>query len=258
MFRAVIALLAASLAPLAGISPAGAAERADEATTPPPPLAGLTVNVDPGHNPGNGAHASQINRIVHRGPIRKACDTAGASTNGGYPEWRFTGQLSTRLARRLRALGATVTFTRANGSPAWGPCVTGRADIGSRADVAISIHADGAPASARGFHVIRPGLVRGWTGDIFMRSRALATQVRDRLRLVRGGPPVSNYLGRNGIDVRNDLGGLTLSDTPKVFVELGNMRNATDARILRSPRQQERTAAALAAAIVRWHQAEQT
>jgi N-acetylmuramoyl-L-alanine amidase len=255
MFRLVIALVAASLAPFAGIAPAGASPRADQAT-PPPPLAGVTVNIDPGHNPGNGAHASQINRIVHRGPIRKACDTVGASTNGGYPEWRFTGEQATRLARRLRALGATETFTRANGAPAWGPCITERADIGSRADVAISIHADGAPAGARGFHVIRPGLVRGWTGDIFVRSRALATQVRDRLRVVRGGTPVSTYAGVDGIDVRNDLGGLTLSDTPKVFVELGNMRNSADAAILQSPLQQERTAAALAAAIVRWHQAE--
>jgi N-acetylmuramoyl-L-alanine amidase len=257
MFRVVLALLASSLAPLAAIAPAGAAPTRAEATAAPLPLAGITVNIDPGHNPGNAAHASQINRIVERGPIRKACDTTGTATNAGFPEWRFTGQLATRLARRLRVLGATVTFTRANGVPAWGPCITERADIGSRADVSISLHADGAPSGARGFHVIRPGFVRGWTGDILMRSTALAVQVRDGLRALRGGIPVSTYAGRDGIDVRNDLGGLTLSDTPKVMVEHGNMRNATDARLLTSAAEQERLAAALAAAIVRWHAAEQ-
>jgi N-acetylmuramoyl-L-alanine amidase len=257
MLRIALALLATLVAPLASLAPANAvAARADD-TPAPLPLAGITVNVDPGHNPGNGAHASLINQIVHRGPIRKACDTVGASTNAGFPEWRFTGQLATRLARRLRAQGATVTFTRANGVPAWGPCVTRRADLGNRANVSISLHADGAPAGARGFHVIRPGFVRGYTGDILMRSTALAIQVRDALRAVRGGIPVSTYAGRQGIDVRNDLGGLTLSNVPKVMVEHGNMRNSADARLLTSPLAQERMAAALTAALVRWHAAEQ-
>lgn len=67
------------------------------------PLTGVTVNLDPGHNPGNAAHAAQIDRIVHEGPIRKACDTVGTSTNAGYPESTFTLQLATRVARRLRA-----------------------------------------------------------------------------------------------------------------------------------------------------------
>jgi N-acetylmuramoyl-L-alanine amidase len=214
------------------------------------------VNIDPGHNPGNTSHTAEINQFVHEGPINKACDTTGTATNGGYAEWAFTGQLATRVARRLRAQGATVTFTRANGSPAWGPCITRRADIGNRADVAISIHADGAPASARGFHVIRPGFVRGYTGDILVRSTALATQVRNGLRALRGSMPVSTYAGEQGIDVRTDLGGLTLSDVPKVMVEHGNMRNATDARLLASPAEQERIAAALTASLVRWHAAE--
>lgn len=243
MLTASTAMLAATLVAAAG--------------APAPALTGIVVNVDPGHNPGNAAHPAQVNRIVARGPIRKACDTTGTATNAGYPEWRFTGQLATRVARRLRLQGAAVTFTRANGQPAWGPCITGRADIGNRAHVSISLHADGAPASARGFHVIRPGFVRGWTGDISVRSAALAIQVRNGLRALRGSIPPSTYAGRAGIDVRTDLGGLTLSDVPKVMVEHGNMRNATDAALLASPAEQERIAAALTAAIVRWHAAEQ-
>ncbi len=243
MLSASTAMLAATLVATTG--------------APAPALAGVVVNVDPGHNPGNSAYPAQVNRIVARGPIRKACDTTGTATNGGYPEWRFTGQLATRVARRLRLQGATVTFTRANGRPAWGPCITTRAALGNRAHVSISLHADGAPARARGFHVIRPGYVRGWTGDINVRSAALANQVRNGLRALRGGIPPSTYAGRAGIDVRNDLGGLTLSDVPKVMVEHGNMRNATDARLLTTPAEQERIAAALTAAIVRWHAAEQ-
>ncbi len=220
------------------------------------PLTGVTVNIDPGHNPGNARHAAQINRIVHRGPIRKACDTTGTATNAGFPEWRFTLQLATRLGRRLRAQGATVTYTHARGRPVWGPCITGRADIGNRADVAISLHADGAPSSARGFHVIRPAYVPRWTGDIVRRSNALSVQVRNALRDMPRGLPVSTYAGRRGIDTRRDLGGLTLSDVPKVMVEHGNMRNPRDARALTSPAYQERVAIALTAALLRWRAAE--
>lgn len=70
------------------------------AAEPTGPLAGLRVNLDPGHNPGNARHAAQVNRIVERGPIRKACDTTGTATSGGFAELRFTGMLATRLGRR--------------------------------------------------------------------------------------------------------------------------------------------------------------
>ena len=58
--------------------------------------------------------------------------------------------------------------------------------------------------------------------------------------------PLSTYTGSNGLDVRSDLGGLNLSNVPKVFVETGNLRNATDAKLLSSQRFRQRAAGALA------------
>ena len=58
--------------------------------------------------------------------------------------------------------------------------------------------------------------------------------------------PYSTYIGAQGLDVRSDLGGLNLSDVPKVFVETGNMRNGTDAALLKSSAFREREAQALA------------
>jgi N-acetylmuramoyl-L-alanine amidase len=47
--------------------------------------------------------------------------------------------------------------------------------------------------------------------------------------------PVSTYDGANGISYRNDLAGLNLTRVPKVLIECGNMRNATDAaRLVRA------------------------
>ena len=59
----------------------------------------------------------------------------------------------------------------------------------------------------------------------------------------------ATYVGSNGIDIRGDLGGLNLSDVPKVFVELGNMRNRRDARNMRKPAWREKVAARLASAV---------
>ena len=136
--RRVVAFLAAALLALA-----------------PQPLAGKTVAIDPGHNGRNWAHTTEINRLVDAGTLRKACDTTGAETAGGYTEAAYNLDVALRLARILRAAGARVVLTRAT-NDGWGPCITTRAAIGNRAhaDAAISIHADGGPASGRGFHVI--------------------------------------------------------------------------------------------------------
>jgi N-acetylmuramoyl-L-alanine amidase len=210
------------------------------------PLSGKTVAIDPGHNGGNHAHAAQIARLVDAGTLRKACDTAGTATAGGYTESAHNLDVALRLARILRARGARVVLTRTTDG-GWGPCITRRAGIGNRAraDAAISIHADGGPSAGRGFHVILPARVPGLTDDVAAASRRLGVAVRDAFRAGTGSLP-STYAGRDGIDVRSDLGGLNLSDVPKVFVETGNMRNAADARLLESAAYRQREAAALA------------
>ena len=58
--------------------------------------------------------------------------------------------------------------------------------------------------------------------------------------------PYATYLGGNGLSVRSDLGGLNLSDVPKVIFETGNMRNPTDVALLESPDFRQRAAQALA------------
>jgi len=210
------------------------------------PLAGKTVAIDPGHNGGNAAHVAQIARLVDAGTVQKACDTVGASTNDGYAEHAHNFDVALRLARALRARGARVVLTRTTDT-GWGPCITRRAAIANaaHADAAISIHADGGPPGGRGFHVIYPRSIAGLTDDITARSRRLALDVRGAFA-TGTGEPYSTYAGTRGLDVRSDLGGLNRSDVPKVFVETANMRNAWDARRLRSARHRQREANALA------------
>ena len=63
---------------------------------------------------------------------------------------------------------------------------------------------------------------------------------------------VSDYYGRNGYVLRDDLAGLNLTTQSKVLIECGNMNNAADARLLVRPGIQRDIARALAAAIVKF------
>jgi N-acetylmuramoyl-L-alanine amidase len=219
--------------------------RAAQATTPFPHLRGVRIALDPGHNPGNRTHPREIARQVDAGPLRKACDTVGAATNAGYSEAAYTTDVVARLATQLRAAGAVVTIVRTT-RDAWGPCIDVRARRGNASDLALSVHADGNLGRGnRGFHVIYPTRIAGYTDDILPASKQLAVAVRDAFG-AGTGMPRSNYIGHAGLDARGDLGGLDRSDVPKVLVETGNMRSATDAHLLSSRRWRQRAAVALA------------
>lgn len=214
------------------------------------PLDGRVVVLDPGHN---GGYSDRINRQVHvGGGMYKACNTTGTSTNSGYPESRLNLTVARETARILRARGARVVLTRRSNTGV-GPCITRRAAIANRegADAAVSIHADGGPAGGRGFHVIRPTLIEGLTDDIYAPSRRLGRLMRAQYEAVTGLPR-STYAGGDGLVARSDLGGLRLADVPAIFVEMANMRNATDAAKVESPRFRKRMARGIADGVTRF------
>ena len=256
--RYVVSLAAAVVAASVGLATPASATHDFRAAAPSDetgasgPLSGRTVVIDPGHQLGNHNHLAQIDRMVPAGGFKKPCNTTGTATNSGYPEATFTWQVSQVLKHRLEALGAKVLLTRySNSQRHWGPCVNvrGRAGNALPADLKISIHGDGSyAAGAHGFHVIAPTDRRPWTHDIFKPSRRLALDTRAALRGV--GLPVANYIaGGDGLDFRSDLGTLNLSDVPTVMVELGNMRNATDAKRMTSAKGRATYARGLADAV---------
>jgi N-acetylmuramoyl-L-alanine amidase len=232
-----------------------AATQSDGVPAGPGSLKGKVVVIDPGHNPGNFRHTSEINRQVNIGTNSKECDTTGTSTNAGYAEARFTLDVAHRLRAILQKEGATVKLTHDDGSPAWGPCVNERARIGNtaRADAAVSIHADGSAPGNRGFHVIMPGSVHAGAADtraIVGPSRELGERIAGDFVRVTGEPP-SNYLGGGtGLVTRTDLGGLNLSTVPKVFIECGNMRDSKDAALLTSGAWRQKAAQGISEGIV--------
>jgi N-acetylmuramoyl-L-alanine amidase len=235
-------------------SPAATSSNDDKPPNPSP-LRGKVVVIDPGHNVTNFQHTAEINRKVNIGTNWKECDTTGTSTNAGYSEAQFTTDVSHRLKALLEKQGVTVKLTHDGDAPSWGPCVDQRARIGNdaHADAAISIHADGAAAGDRGFHVILPASVHAGAADtraIVAPSAALGRSIKgDYLRAT--GEQLSNYVGDGtGLVTREDLGGLNLSTVPKVFIECGNMRDSKDAALLTNGAWRQKAAQGISEGIV--------
>ncbi|MFD3623468.1 N-acetylmuramoyl-L-alanine amidase [Streptomyces sp. NPDC058698] len=218
------------------------------------PLKGKVVVIDPGHNPGNFRHVTEINRQVDIGTNSKACDTTGTTTNDGYAEAKFTLDVAHRMRTLLQRQGATVKLTQDADRP-FGPCVDERARIGNqaKADAVVSIHADGSGTGNRGFHVILPGAVNAGAADtraIVGPSRDLGERIAGNFVRATGSAP-SNYTGGGtGLVTREDLGGLNLSTVPKVFIECGNMRDSKDAALLTSGAWRQKAAQGISDGIV--------
>jgi N-acetylmuramoyl-L-alanine amidase len=213
------------------------------------PLAGKIVGIDPGHNGGNFSDPDAIAQQIWNGAEWENCDTTGTTTDAGYTEAQFNFNVAQYLRADLRRDGARVVMTR-NSNTGVGPCVNRRAEIinDAHADVAVDIHADGAAPSGRGFTVLEPVAV-GPNDAVIAASQRFGADVRHAM-LADTTMPESNYEGTDGIMPRDDLAGLNLTTVPKVLIECGNMRNATDAGLLVTARFQQQVADALTAAIV--------
>jgi N-acetylmuramoyl-L-alanine amidase len=240
--------------PLASTRPAAAHSTGPGGGTAPAaakPLAGKIVGVDPGHNGRNHTDPAYINHLIWNGREWETCNTTGTETDSGYTEARFNFRVAIFLRADLRRDGARVVMTRTNNHGV-GPCVNRRARIIDRAhaNVAIDIHADGGPPGGRGFAVLEP-VSDGPNDKVIGSSERFGRDVR-RALLARTSMPESTYDGVHGIEPRDNLAGLNLTSVPEVLIECGNMRNATDARLLTSARFQRRIARALEAAIIRF------
>lgn len=200
----------------------------------------MIVFLDPGHN---GANDASITRQVPNGRGgTKDCQTSGTAADDGYPEHSFTWEVTLRIRSMLNQLGVRTAMSRGN-DDALGPCVDERAAMANalRPNAIVSIHADGGPASGRGFHVnySAPPLNQAQAGP----SVQFAQVMRDQLQA--SGIPPSNYIGNDGLYGRADLAGLNLAQYPAVLVELGNMKNPADEALITTVEGRQKYAAAV-------------
>ena len=211
----------------------------------PGSIAGMIVFLDPGHN---GANDDSMTRQVTNGRGgTKDCQTSGTNTEAGYPEHTFNWDTTLRIRAVLTQLGVRTAMSRGNDDQV-GPCVDERAAMANalQPNAVVSIHADGGPATGRGFHILysSPPLNTTQAGP----SVQFARLMRDQL--AASGIPPSTYIGNAGLNPRADIAGLNLALYPSILVELGNMKNPVDSNLMSSPEGRQKYADAVVKGVV--------
>lgn len=223
-------LVAASTFSVTAAAPASAA---------PVSIAGMIVFLDPGHNAHNEGDSAQV--PTGRGGT-KDCQASGTATDDGYPEHTFTWDTTLRIRQALSSYGVRTAMSRGDDA-SQGPCVDARAQLANsvQPNAIVSIHADGGPATGRGFHVLysNPPLNQAQAGP----AVTLAKTMRDQLQA--SGIPPATYIGNGGLMPRSDIAGLNLAQYPSVLVELGNMKNPVDSALMRSEQGRQKYAEAV-------------
>ncbi|WP_431953081.1 N-acetylmuramoyl-L-alanine amidase [Nocardia lijiangensis] len=215
-------------------------------------LAGRTVFLDPGHQGPN--HSENLARQVDNGRGgTKDCQTTGMTSVNGIPEHTINWNVAQLVKTSLESLGARVVLSRQDDS-GWGGCIDDRARAAneSGAAVAVSIHADSAPSTVRGFHLIVPQLpIPDSRVDQIQSGPGLAVTKAVRDAYLQSGFPAATYAGaQDGLQTRADIAGPALTAVPSVFVEMGNGANAEDAALLESPDGQLKHAVAITTGLV--------
>lgn len=236
--------------PTAEPAPTAAPSPSTPASPDVRPLEGVHVVLDPGHNGGNGEATAEVNALVGDGRGgRKACNTVGTSTAGGYMEHAFTWDVTRRAQELLEADGAEVTLTRQDDESV-GPCVDVRGStVGDvDADVLVSVHANGSEnTTAKGyFAIVSAPPLNDAQGEP---SRDLATHLL--AALADGGfTPSGSYA--EALSERADLGTLNWAERPAVLLELAEMRNPEEAALVESEEGRQRYAEAIVAGLRTW------
>jgi N-acetylmuramoyl-L-alanine amidase len=203
-------------------------------------LAAALICIDPGHGtpPAVGRQ---------REPIGPGSSVLKVKDRGGAPG---EAAVVLAIARRTRALllarGYRVAMTRTGPTFRYGNGGNvARAQFCNRRSAALMlrIHADGsADSSRRGVSTLYPAFRRGWTDDIFERSRRAARLVQRALARATRAPDL-------GTVVRSDLTGFNWADVPAILVETGFLSNPAERRLLHAPGYQQRIARSLAAGV---------
>jgi N-acetylmuramoyl-L-alanine amidase len=200
--------------------------------------AAALICLDPGHGtpPAIGAQKEPI------GPGSKVLKIKdGGGANG-------EAEVALAIARRARAVllargyrvamtrtGPTIHLGNGNGNIA-------RAKFCNRRHAAlmVRIHADGSSdRSLHGVSTLVPAWHRGWTDDIYARSRAAGFALQ---RAVVAATRATN----RGIVKRSDLTGFNWANVPAVLVETGFLSNPQDRRLLHTVAYQRKVARGLA------------
>ena len=195
------------------------------------------ICIDPGHGT-DPAVALQGEPIGPGSTQLKIKDGGGA---------RGEADIVLAIAKRTRTLllarGYRVAMTRTAPGYRGGNVARARFCNRHHAALMLRIHADGSlNTSLHGAKTLYPAFHRGWTDDIFGRSRRAAGLVQRALVAATGATDL-------GLIQRSDLTGFNWADVPAILVETGYVTNPVESRRLHSASYETRVARGLVAGI---------
>lgn len=217
------------------------------APEPTSPLKGLKILIDPGHNGSPKQHRFNARQVPDGRGGHKNCQTFGTTTASGFTEHTFNWKVANFLKAKLEADGAIVTLTR-DSDDGMGPCVDERGAMSKGKDVVLSIHADGTyNTRLKGYFAMTssPPLNEAQGQP----SVDLALAVNKALGQA-GFAPSNIY--KDQLYKRSDIAGLNFSQAPMVMMELGQMKNPEEAKVMESEAGQKRYADALYEGLKAW------
>jgi N-acetylmuramoyl-L-alanine amidase len=200
--------------------------------------AAALICLDPGHGtpPDIGR---QLEPIGPGSKVMKIKDGGGAHGEAAVALAIAKRTRAVLLARGYRVAmtrtGPTIHLRDGNGNIA-------RAKFCNRRHAAlmVRIHADGsADRSLHGVSTLIPAWHRGWTDDIFARSRAAGFALQKAVVATTGAVD-------RGVVKRSDLTGFNWANVPVALVETGFRSNRHDSRLLHTAAYQRKIARGLA------------
>jgi N-acetylmuramoyl-L-alanine amidase len=202
--------------------------------------AAALVCLDPGH-----ATAPDVGRQVE--PIGPGSTQLKIKDPGGAAgEAPVALAIARRTRTALLARGYRVAMTRDGTGYRGGNRERARFCNSRGAALMLRIHADGSTdPGVHGISTLVPARRRGWTDDVYGRSRRAGALVQHELVAATGARDL-------GLVERADLTGFNWADVPVLLVETGFMSNRREAAQLRSPGYQRTIAGALARAVQRF------
>lgn len=199
--------------------------------------AAALICLDPGHGtvPSIGAQTEPIGPGSH---VMKIKDGGGAPGEAGVAL-----QIAFRTRALLRRGGYRVAMTRTRDGYRGGNIARAEYCNARHAALMLRIHADGSPnPSSHGISTLYPAYRRGWTDDIYTRSRVAANNVQNALVRATGARDL-------GVVPRGDLTGFNWANVPAILVETGFLSNPREHALLHTAAYQVRVARGLAAGV---------
>ena len=206
------------------------------------------IVIDPGHNGRNYAFVD-VMRPGGADAEQEICNTAGSDTDSGVEESAIVWAISENIVPVLRRAGATVVLTRPD-DDGFGPCADERGKIAVtyKADLFLSLHADGDESGGSGYHLIHPGVKPNVSAEAVEESLRYAEAAIIRLRFA--GLLPANYVGDDGIKERTNLANLNIANRASTLAELGNLVHPKDSELLTDDYVQQVIANALVLSIL--------